>query len=53
MVLEVAEYFRLKKDKAEKIIKDIKGKVGEWKAIANSYDIPKSEQLIMEKAFGT
>jgi len=53
LVLEVAEYFRLKKDKAEKIIKDIKSKVGEWKAIANKYDIPKSEQLIMEKAFRT
>ena len=53
LVLEVAEYFRLKKDKAEKIIKDIKSKVSEWKAIANRYDIPKSEQLIMEKAFRT
>ena len=53
LALEVAEYFRLKKDKAEKIIKDIKSKVSEWKAIANRYDIPKSEQLIMEKAFRT
>ena len=51
LVLEVAEYFRLKKDRAEKIIEDTKNKVGEWKAVANRYDIPKSEQLIMEKAF--
>jgi serine/threonine-protein kinase HipA len=51
LVLEVAEYFRLKKDKTEKIIIDIKSKVGEWKMIANKFDIPKSEMLIMEKAF--
>lgn len=51
LALEVAGDFRLEKDKAEKIIKDIKSKVSEWKAIANRYDIPKSEQLIMENAF--
>jgi len=51
LALEVAEYFRLRKDKAEKIIENTKSKVGEWKAVANRYDIPKSEQLIMEKAF--
>ncbi len=51
LVLEVAEYFRLKKDRAEKIIEDIKSKVSSWKSIANKYEIPKSEQLIMGKAF--
>jgi serine/threonine-protein kinase HipA len=51
LALEVAEYFRLKKDNAEKLIMDIKSKVGEWKTIANKFDIPKSELLIMEKAF--
>lgn len=51
LTLEVAEYFRVEKDKAEKIIIDIKSKVGEWKTIANKFDIPKSEQLIIEKAF--
>jgi serine/threonine-protein kinase HipA len=53
LALEVAEYFRLEKDKAEKIIEDIKSKVSGWKAIADKYDIPKTEQLIMEKAFRT
>lgn len=53
LALEVAEYFRLKKDEAEKIIEDIKSKVVDWKAVANNYDIPKSEHLIMEKAFNT
>jgi serine/threonine-protein kinase HipA len=53
LALEVAEYFRLDKSKAEKIISEIKSKVQDWKAIADKYDIPKSEQLIMEKAFRT
>jgi serine/threonine-protein kinase HipA len=51
LALEVAENFRLEKDKAEKIIEDIKSKVCNWKIIADKYDIRKSEQLIMEKAF--
>jgi len=51
LALEVAEYFSLKKDKEEKIIVDIKGKVGDWKAVADKYGIPKTEQLLMEKAF--
>jgi serine/threonine-protein kinase HipA len=49
--LEVAEDFRLKKDEAEKIIDEIVNKVGDWKTIAGKYDIPKKEQLRMEKAF--
>ncbi|MDY0081592.1 MAG: HipA domain-containing protein [Ignavibacteriaceae bacterium] len=51
LTLEVAEYFRLKKVRAEKIIKDIKSKTAEWKSVAKKFGIPKSEQLIMEKAF--
>ena len=51
LALEVAEYFRVKKDKAEKIIEEIKSKVADWKAVASKYEITKSEQLIMEKAF--
>jgi serine/threonine-protein kinase HipA len=53
LALEVAEYFRVKKDKAEKIITDIKSTVSVWRQIANKFDIPKSELLIMEKAFRT
>jgi serine/threonine-protein kinase HipA len=51
LALEVAEFFRVEKNKAEKIIEDIKTKVNGWKAIADKYDISKTEQLIMEKAF--
>jgi serine/threonine-protein kinase HipA len=51
LALEVAEYFRLEKDKAEKIISDIKSKVSEWKAVADKYMISKTEQAMMENAF--
>lgn len=51
LALEVAEYFRLKKEMAEEIINDIKSKVSDWKTIANRYGISKTEQAMMEKAF--
>ncbi len=51
LALEVAEYFRLKKGKAEEIMNNIKSKVNEWKNIADKYAISKSEQTMMEKAF--
>lgn len=51
LALDVAEQFRLKKDEAVNIIEDITSKVRNWKAVAEKYDIPRSEQLIMEKAF--
>jgi serine/threonine-protein kinase HipA len=51
LALEVAEYFRLKKDKAERIISDIKTNVSDWKTIAEKYAISRTEQLMMEKAF--
>jgi serine/threonine-protein kinase HipA len=51
LAIEVAGEFRLKKDEAERIIKDIKNKVNDWKAIADKYNISKREQVIMEKAF--
>ncbi len=51
LALEVSEYFRLDKNKAEKIIKDIKHTVSHWKNVADRYNIPKAEQRTMEKAF--
>jgi serine/threonine-protein kinase HipA len=51
LALEVAEYFRLKKDKAEEIINEIKSKVSEWKTVVDKYGISKTEQTMMEKAF--
>lgn len=51
LALEVAEYFRLEKVKAESIIKEIKNNVSDWKTVANRYGISKTEQTMMENAF--
>ncbi len=51
LALQAAEYFRLNRTKAGKIITNIKGKVKNWKAVADKYKIPRSEQIRMEKAF--
>lgn len=51
LAIEVAEEFRLKRDKAEKIISDIRNKVNDWKAMADKYNISKREKSIMERAF--
>lgn len=49
--LEAAEYFRLDTNEANKIIDELKSKVGGWKAVAEKYGISKREQSSMEKAF--
>jgi serine/threonine-protein kinase HipA len=51
LALEVAEYFRLSTDKANEVINQVKNAVGEWKAIAVKYKIPKAEQERMTHAF--
>jgi serine/threonine-protein kinase HipA len=51
LALEVSEYFRLDKAKAEKIVKDVKTVISHWQRVADKYSIPKSEQLLMAKAF--
>ena len=49
--LEVLEYFRLDKLKALKIIDRIKKSVSNWLRVVIKYQLPKSEQEIMEKVF--
>jgi serine/threonine-protein kinase HipA len=51
LALEVSEYFRLEKVKAESIIKEIRNNVSDWKTVANRYGISKTEQSMMERAF--
>lgn len=48
---DVAEYFRLNKDQAEKIIKEVVGAVKEWKKMASSLGISANEQVKMQRAF--
>jgi serine/threonine-protein kinase HipA len=51
LALEVAEYFRLTKEGALKIIEDINNSVTNWKSVANKHQLPRSEQEIMSKVF--
>lgn len=51
LALDVVDYFYLNQNKAKQIILDIKNKVKEWRNIANKYNISKSEQEFVSKAF--
>jgi len=51
LAMEVIEYFRLSKEKAEEIIKKVKDAVQDWKKIASKYKIPKTEQELKSLAF--
>ena len=49
--LEVAEYFRLTRERGLKIIDQIKRSVSRWRNVANMYQLLKSEQELMAKVF--
>jgi len=51
LALEVAQYFRLIKDDALKIIEDIKKSVTNWRSVATKYQLPGSEQELMARVF--
>lgn len=51
LALEVADYFRVKKDEALVKIENIKSSVKNWRKVANKYQLPKSEQELMAKVF--
>jgi serine/threonine-protein kinase HipA len=51
LTLEVSGYFRLTKEDALKIIKDIKKSVKNWRSVANKNQLPRSEQELMAKVF--
>jgi len=51
LALDVAAYFRLDTDKANQIIGTVKKEVKGWRALAEKYKIPKSEQEMMVNAF--
>jgi serine/threonine-protein kinase HipA len=51
LVRDVAMYFRIKPDKADKIIQEITAAVKNWRKEANSLSISLSEQNQMERAF--
>jgi serine/threonine-protein kinase HipA len=51
LALSVAEYFRVDKSKAKKIIDQIKDTVSEWRNVAKKLGLSKSEQDKMSQAF--
>ena len=51
LAFDVIEYFRLDEKKASDIIKQIKSIVSNWRSVASSYNISKTEQELMAKAF--
>ncbi len=48
---EVAEYFRIKKEKADKIIAEVTGAVNKWNVVAKELGLPNSQIEAMKKAF--
>lgn len=51
IALEVADYFRLTNEDAQKKIEKIKSSVKNWRNVANKYQLPRSEQELMAKVF--
>lgn len=51
LALDVADFFRLTKVDALKGIERIKKSVGNWRRVANKYQLPRSEQELMAKVF--
>jgi serine/threonine-protein kinase HipA len=51
LALDVSDYFRIKRNEAEKIVKEIMNVVKNWKDIAIHYKISKSEQELKSRAF--
>lgn len=51
LALSVIKYFRIKKERAEEIIKEAKHVVSTWKEVATNYNIPRGEMDLMEQAF--
>jgi serine/threonine-protein kinase HipA len=51
LAISVGEYFRLNDEQMKIILQEVNVAVSNWKEVANSIGIPRSEQLLMEKAF--
>jgi serine/threonine-protein kinase HipA len=51
LALGVVSYFRLSDNKAKSILNDIRRSVSNWRAVADTYGIPRSEQDMAAPAF--
>lgn len=53
IALAVAREFRIKKDRANEIIKLVKASVSKWRLVAEKNKVPKAEQELLANAFIT
>ncbi|MDP3665283.1 MAG: HipA domain-containing protein, partial [Sediminibacterium sp.] len=53
IALEVAGEFRVKKERANEIIKLVKASVSKWRLVAEKNKLPKAEQELLANAFIT
>ena len=53
IALAVAREFRIKKDRANEIIKLVKASVSKWRLVAEKIKLPKAEQELLANAFIT
>lgn len=51
LALSVCQYFRIENNRAIAIIEEVKSAVRNWREIAKKYNISKSEQELMSRAF--
>ncbi len=51
LAMEVAEYFRLNEEEAQRIVVEVSDSVRKWPLIAKELGIPRSEQELMRRAF--
>lgn len=51
VAVSAAKYFGIKKDDAQKTVKEIQSHVSRWKSIAEKYGVPRSEIIRMETCF--
>jgi serine/threonine-protein kinase HipA len=51
LALEICPYFRLKEDRANEIVEEVKAAVKEWQNVATKYGISNAEQELKSMAF--
>lgn len=51
LAMEVHEFFRLKKEKANQIMEEVKSSIRNWKDVATKYGISRTEQELKARAF--
>jgi serine/threonine-protein kinase HipA len=51
IVLETADYYRLKQTEAQSVIDQVRSVVANWRDVAVAHDLPREERTMMEGVF--